>query len=148
MDLPAAITLKAICPTWRCRNPQSSHAPPRRDRGGQNTCLDIPLAGVCRCALSRKQQWRLALSKLDFLFEVGKYEDRTGLGCEVLYRSNNSRHISQVGAQQMVHLVEIGGREFSAGRLAGCRSPFTESTLIALGLSQPAVVYTCTNLKV
>ena len=47
----------------------------------------------------------------------------------------------------MVHLVGIGGREFSVGRLAGCRSPFTESTLTALGLSQPAVVYTCTNLK-
>ena len=36
----------------------------------------------------------------------------------------------------MVHLVGIGGREFSVGRLTGCRSPFTESTLTALDLSQ------------
>ena len=34
---------------------ESTHAPPRRDRGGQNTCLDIPLAGVCRSAWSRVQ---------------------------------------------------------------------------------------------
>ena len=40
----------------------------------------------------------------------------------------------------------LGGREFSVGRLAGCRSPFIESTLTALGLSQPEVV--CTNLKI
>ena len=45
----------------------------------------------------------------------------------------------------MVHLVGIGGREFSVGRLTVCRSPFTESTLTALGLPQPAVVYTCTH---
>ena len=32
----------------------------------------------------------------------------------------------------MVHLVGIGGREFSVGRLAGCRSPFAESTVTAL----------------
>ena len=38
-----------------------------------------------------------------------------------------------------VHLVETGGHEFSVDRLAGCRSPFTESTLTALGVSQPAV---------
>ena len=47
----------------------------------------------------------------------------------------------------MVYLVGIGGHEFLVGRLAGCRSPFTESTLTALGLSQPTVVYTCTILK-
>ena len=52
---------------------------------GQNTCLDIPLAGVCRGALSRKQ-WRLALSKLEKLLEVGKLEDQTGgLLCKLLY---------------------------------------------------------------
>ena len=45
----------------------------------------------------------------------------------------------------MVHLVRIGGREFSVGRLSGCRSPFTESTLTPLGLSQPEDV--CTDLK-
>ena len=45
----------------------------------------------------------------------------------------------------MVHLVGIGGHEFSVGRLDGRRSPFTESTLTALGLSQPEVV--CTNFK-
>ena len=47
----------------------------------------------------------------------------------------------------MVHLVGIGGREFSVGRLAGCRSPFTESNLTALGLSQPEVVYEFENTK-
>ena len=47
----------------------------------------------------------------------------------------------------MIHLVGIGGGEFSVGRLAGCRSSFTELTLTALGLSQPALVYTCTNLN-
>ena len=34
----------------------------------------------------------------------------------------------------MVHLVGIGGRDFSVGRLAGCRCPFTESTLTVLDL--------------
>ena len=34
----------------------------------------------------------------------------------------------------MVHLAGIGGREFSKGKLAGCRCPFTESTLTALAL--------------
>ena len=78
----AAEREKAICPTCRVCNPQSSHAPPRRDRGGQNTCLDIPLAGVCRSTLSRKQ-WRLALSNHDFfLLESSRI---TGLGCEQLY---------------------------------------------------------------
>ena len=33
-----------------------------------------------------------------------------------------------------VHLVGISGRELSVGRLAGCRSPFTDSTLTALNL--------------
>ena len=47
----------------------------------------------------------------------------------------------------MVHLVRMGGHEFSVGRLAVGRSPFTESTLTALGLSQPAVVNLCTNWK-
>ena len=80
----AATREEAICSTCRVRNPQSSHAPPRRDHGGQNTCLDIHLVGVCRSVLSRKQ-WRLALSKLKKLFEFGNYEDQTGLGCELLY---------------------------------------------------------------
>ena len=66
-----------IYPTCLWCNPQSTHAPPRRDRGGQNTCLDIPLPGVCRGALSL-EQWRLALSKLEKLFEVRELEDQTG----------------------------------------------------------------------
>ena len=73
----AAAREKPLYPTPLWCNPQITHAPPRRDRGGQNTCLDIPLAAVCRGALSRKQ-WRLALSKLEKLFEVGKLEDQTG----------------------------------------------------------------------
>ena len=51
---------KAIFTTWLVYNPQSSHAPPRRDRGGQNACVDMPLAGVCRSALSR-EQWQLVV---------------------------------------------------------------------------------------
>ena len=42
----------------------------------------------------------------------------------------------------MVNLVGISGREVSVGRLDGCRIPFTESTLTALGSSQPEVVRT------
>ena len=45
----------------------------------------------------------------------------------------------------MVDQVGIGGREFSVGRLADCRSVFTELALTALILSQPEVV--CTSLK-
>ena len=73
----AAAREKPTYPTRLWCNPQSTHAPSRRDRGGQNTCLDIPRAGVCRGALSRKQ-WRLVLWKLEKLFEVGKLEDQTG----------------------------------------------------------------------
>ena len=51
---------KAIYSKWRVCNPQSSHVPSRRDRGGQDTWLGIPLAGVCGSALSR-EQWRLVL---------------------------------------------------------------------------------------
>ena len=75
------------------------------------------------------------LSKLEIFLKLhwGKLEDQTGVGCE-LQILINCRHDSQVGAQQLVHLVGIGGRELSVGRLAGCRSPFTESTLTALDL--------------
>ena len=34
----------------------------------------------------------------------------------------------------MVHLVGIGGREFSVGRLAGYRCPLAEAPLTALDL--------------
>ena len=39
-----------------------------------------------------------------------------------------------MGAHKAVLLVGIGGREFSVGRLAGCRILFAESTLAALKL--------------
>ena len=58
--------VEATCPTCRVSSPHKSYAPPRRDRRGQNTCLCIPHAYVCRSALSR-EQWRLALSKLEKL---------------------------------------------------------------------------------
>ena len=48
-------------------------------------------------------------------------------------------------AQCIVHLVGIGRRVFSVGRLAGCGSPSTESMLTALGLSQAELM--CTNLN-
>ena len=55
--------------------------PPRtspRDRGCQNTCLYIPLAYVCRSALSR-EHWRMALSKLEKLCWKGRRgSDRLG----------------------------------------------------------------------
>ena len=64
---------------------KSRHEPSRRDRGVQNTFLDIPPGGVGRSALSRKQ-WRPARSKLGYFFEVGKHEeDRIGLGSELLF---------------------------------------------------------------
>ena len=73
IDLQAAATPKAICPTWRVCNPQRSQAPPRRERGGQNTCLDIRLAYVCQRSLSR-EQCRLmlddVLSKLEKVFKL------------------------------------------------------------------------------
>ena len=34
----------------------------------------------------------------------------------------------------MVHLVGIGGREFSVGTLASCRCPFADSPLTAVAL--------------
>ena len=82
-----------IYPTCLWCNPQSTHAPPRRDRGGQNTCLDIPFAGVCRSVLSR-EQWQLVVYDVlscsrslkissSWIREV---EDQTcGLGCELRY---------------------------------------------------------------
>ena len=45
----------------------------------------------------------------------------------------------------MVHLGGIGGHEFSVGRFADRGSPFTESKLTALGLSQTALLYTCVH---
>ena len=47
----AAARETPIYPTRLWCNPQCTHAPPRRDRRGHNTCLDIPLPGVCRSAL-------------------------------------------------------------------------------------------------
>ena len=73
----AAARVKPIYPTRLWCNPQSTHAPPRRDRGSQNTCLDIPLAVVRRSSMAGKQS-RLALSKLENIFEVGKLEDQAG----------------------------------------------------------------------
>ena len=63
MDLRAGPTRKVARRTSRLCNPQNTHAPPRRDRGCQNTCLYIPIAYVCRSVLSR-EHWRMALSKL------------------------------------------------------------------------------------
>ena len=69
MDLRAGPTRKVIRRTSQLCNPQNTHAPPRRDRGCQNTCLYIPFAYVYCSGLSRKQ-WQLALSKLEKIFEV------------------------------------------------------------------------------
>ena len=78
MDLRAGPTRKVIRRRWRLFNPQSTHAPPRRDRGLQNTCLYIPLAYVYQSGLSR-EQWRLALSKREKLCWKGRGgSDRLG----------------------------------------------------------------------
>ena len=74
MDLRARPTRKVIHRTSRFCNPQNTRAPPRRDRGCQNTCLDIPLVYVHCSGLPRKQR-RLTLSKLEKKCEVRKHED-------------------------------------------------------------------------
>ena len=53
MDLRAGPTRKVIHRTSRLCNPQNIQAPPRQDRGCQNTCLYIPLAYVRGSILSR-----------------------------------------------------------------------------------------------
>ena len=53
MDLRAGSTRKLICLTYPVTSPQRIGAPPRRDRGCQNTCLDVRLAYVCRSSVSR-----------------------------------------------------------------------------------------------
>ena len=58
------IHTKVIRRTSRLCNPQSTHAPPRRDRPGQNTCPCISHAYFYRSSLSRKQ-WGLAVSMLE-----------------------------------------------------------------------------------
>ena len=73
----AAAREKPIYPTRPWCNTQSTHAPPRRDRGAQNTCLDIPPPGACRSDLSL-EQWRPALSKLENVCKVRALEDQTG----------------------------------------------------------------------
>ena len=72
MDLRAVSIRKVIRRTWRLCNPQSTHAPPRGDRRGQNTYLCIPHAYVRWSPLSL-ELWRLALSKLENFFEVRKH---------------------------------------------------------------------------
>ena len=87
MDLRAGSTRKVIRRTCPVCNPKSTHAPPRRDRGGQNTCLCIPHAYVYRSPLSR-EQWRLALSKLEKnLLRLHSWGQRSDwlLGWAVIY---------------------------------------------------------------
>ena len=57
-------TRKMIRRTSRLSNLHNTHAPPRRDRRCQNTCLYIPLAEVCPSVFSRGH-WRMALLKLE-----------------------------------------------------------------------------------
>ena len=54
MDLRAGSTRKVIRRACRLCNPQSIHAPSRRDRRGQNKCLCIPHAYACWSPLSRE----------------------------------------------------------------------------------------------
>ena len=134
MDLRAGPTRKVIRWTSRLCNPQNTHAPPRRDRGCQNTCLYIPLAYVRGSVLSR-EHWRMALSELgkNMLERTGRigqawavlsyHTDQLMTPCTKYFSRGSTLNGTSVG---------IGGREFSVGRLAGCRSPFTESTLTAL----------------
>ena len=73
MDLRAGPTRKVIRRTSRLCNPRNTHAPPRRDRGCQNTCLYIPVAYVCRSVLSH-EHWRMALSIHSFFTSYHKDE--------------------------------------------------------------------------
>ena len=88
MDLRAAMKTKgdmsdmpSVQPT---EHPRTS---PPRSRG-QNTCLDIPLAYVCRSTLSREQR-RLVLhdvcsrSLKKYWSWIRDVKDQTGLGCEL-----------------------------------------------------------------
>ena len=61
VDLRAGPTRKVIRRTSRLCNPQNTHAPPRRDRGCQNTCLYIPLTYV---SVLSHEHLRMALSEL------------------------------------------------------------------------------------
>ena len=61
---------------------------------------------------------------------VREVQDQTGFGCELLILINCAMILRW--EHKMVHLVGVGGREFSVDGLAGCRCPFTESTLNAL----------------
>ena len=62
---------EALCPTCLWCSPQSSLAHPRRDLTGKITYLDVPFGYVYRSALPR-ERWRLAISKLEILFETRK----------------------------------------------------------------------------
>ena len=55
---------------------------------GGRTHASTSFLRVSAGMLVSRKQWRLALSKLETFFEVGKH-DRTGLGCELLYRSSD-----------------------------------------------------------
>ena len=55
MDPRAGSTRKLICLTYPVSSPQRIGAPPCRDRGWQNTCLDVSLVYVSRSSLSREQ---------------------------------------------------------------------------------------------
>ena len=70
----AAAREKPIYPTLLWCHPRTSPS-----EGVSRHGLNIPLPGVCHSALSLGQlQLRLALSKLEKLFEVRELEDQTG----------------------------------------------------------------------
>ena len=128
VDLRVGPTRKVIRRTCPVYNRQGTHAPQRRDRRGQNTCVCIPHAYVYLSVLSREQT-RLALSKLEKnLLRLHSWDRRSDW--VVSYCTDQLLTPNFSGGT--VHLVGIGGREFSVGRLAAYRSPFTESTLTAL----------------
>ena len=63
--LRAGSARKLICLTYPVSSPQRIGAPPRRDGGCQNTCLDVALAYVCGVlCLASNVDWRSRIEEL------------------------------------------------------------------------------------
>ena len=88
------MVISLLCP--EC-NPQSTHAPPRRDRGCQNTCFYIPIAYIYRSGRSRKQS-QLALSKLENLCWKGKCKLMESTKNPAPRKAHHESHISPATA--------------------------------------------------
>ena len=133
MDLRAGPTRKVIRRTCPVCNRQSTHAPPRRDRRGENTCVCIPHAYVYRSVLSREQT-RLTLSKLEkTLLRLHSWSRRSDWAVnyctDQLLTPNFSGGSTLNGTPGGDRWARVLG-----GQIGWLSEPFTDSTLAALGL--------------